>query len=117
MKNAMQFLDIKREEPSVEKAEVRIYTYDEIYSNFPADKAAEQAGRCLNCGNPYCEWKCPVHNYIPTKPAGPAPIMATVLSVLTTSDISGFQPSRKASSVIYFSIDPFVNNVRCYFNY
>ena len=66
MKNAMQFLDVKREEPSVEKAEVRIYNYNEIYSNFPADKAAEQAGRCLNCGNPYCEWKCPVHNYIPT---------------------------------------------------
>ena len=65
MKNAMQFLDIKREEPSVQKAEVRIYTYEEIYSNFPAEKAAEQAGRCLNCGNPYCEWKCPVHNYIP----------------------------------------------------
>ena len=66
MKNAMQFLDIKREDPAVEKAEVRIYTFDEIYSNFPADKASEQAGRCLNCGNPYCEWKCPVHNYIPT---------------------------------------------------
>tara|TARA_B100001996_G_scaffold282211_1_gene222599 strand:- start:346 stop:1737 length:1392 start_codon:yes stop_codon:yes gene_type:complete len=65
MKNAMQFLDIKREEPSVQKAEVRIYTYDEIYSNFPAKKAEEQAGRCLDCGNPYCEWKCPVHNYIP----------------------------------------------------
>ena len=27
--------------------------------------AAEQAHRCLGCGNPYCEWKCPVHNYIP----------------------------------------------------
>ena len=27
--------------------------------------AASQAGRCLSCGNPYCEWKCPVHNYIP----------------------------------------------------
>ena len=65
MKNAMQFLDIKREEPAVQKAEVRIYSYDEIYSNFPAEKASEQAGRCLNCGNPYCEWKCPVHNYIP----------------------------------------------------
>ena len=61
----MQFLDIGREDPAVEKAEVRIYTFDEIYSNFPADKASEQAGRCLNCGNPYCEWKCPVHNYIP----------------------------------------------------
>ncbi len=24
-----------------------------------------QADRCLDCGNPYCEWKCPVHNYIP----------------------------------------------------
>ena len=24
-----------------------------------------QAGRCLSCGNPFCEWKCPVHNYIP----------------------------------------------------
>ena len=27
--------------------------------------AAQQAGRCLACGNPFCEWKCPVHNYIP----------------------------------------------------
>ena len=27
--------------------------------------AQEQADRCLGCGNPYCEWKCPVHNYIP----------------------------------------------------
>ena len=34
MKNAMQFLDIKREEPAVQKAEVRIYSYDEIYANF-----------------------------------------------------------------------------------
>ena len=40
--------------------------YKEIYSNYSEDKAAEQAARCLNCGNPYCEWKCPVHNYIPT---------------------------------------------------
>ncbi len=33
-------------------------------SRFP--KAAKaQADRCLSCGNPYCEWKCPVHNYIP----------------------------------------------------
>ncbi len=27
--------------------------------------ASQQAGRCLACGNPFCEWKCPVHNYIP----------------------------------------------------
>ena len=66
MKNSMQFLDVKREEPPVISAEVRIYNYDEIHSNFSAKQAAEQAGRCLDCGNPYCEWKCPVHNYIPT---------------------------------------------------
>ena len=28
-------------------------------------RAPQQAGRCLACGNPFCEWKCPVHNYIP----------------------------------------------------
>ncbi|MGL5697893.1 MAG: hypothetical protein ACRCYL_01100, partial [Kluyvera sp.] len=28
-------------------------------------QAKAQADRCLSCGNPYCEWKCPVHNYIP----------------------------------------------------
>jgi glutamate synthase (NADPH/NADH) small chain len=28
-------------------------------------QVAGQADRCLDCGNPYCEWKCPVHNYIP----------------------------------------------------
>ena len=66
MKDTMQFLDIQREEPPVEKAEVRIYSYKEIYANFTAEKASQQAGRCLDCGNPYCEWKCPVHNYIPT---------------------------------------------------
>ena len=66
MKEPMQFLDIQREDPPVEQAEIRIYNYKEIYSNFAAEKASEQAGRCLNCGNPYCEWKCPVHNYIPT---------------------------------------------------
>ena len=57
MKDTMQFLDIQREEPPVEKAEVRIYSYKEIYANFTAEKASQQAGRCLDCGNPYCEWK------------------------------------------------------------
>ena len=39
--------------------------FREIYTQFDADGAAQQAGRCLSCGNPFCEWKCPVHNYIP----------------------------------------------------
>jgi glutamate synthase (NADPH/NADH) small chain len=63
--NPMQFLDIGRQDPDKEAAEIRVQKFGEIYAGFTADKASEQAGRCLACGNPYCEWKCPVHNYIP----------------------------------------------------
>ncbi|MES2884438.1 MAG: FAD-dependent oxidoreductase [Pseudomonadota bacterium] len=64
-KNAMQFMDVSRQDPKKVPAEVRIHDFREIYGAFPAEQAASQAGRCLSCGNPYCEWKCPVHNYIP----------------------------------------------------
>ena len=37
----------------------------EIYQPFGEKDVKKQAHRCLECGNPYCEWKCPVHNYIP----------------------------------------------------
>jgi len=60
-----QFLDAPRKDPKKLKAPVRIKHFKEIYGQFNPDKAARQAGRCLSCGNPYCEWKCPVHNYIP----------------------------------------------------
>lgn len=60
-----QFLDLPRKDPKKTKAVVRIKNFKEIYGQFSADKAADQSARCLSCGNPYCEWKCPVHNYIP----------------------------------------------------
>lgn len=60
-----QFLDLPRKDPKKVKAPVRIKHFKEIYGQFNAEKAGAQAGRCLACGNPYCEWKCPVHNYIP----------------------------------------------------
>jgi glutamate synthase (NADPH) small chain len=61
----LQFLDIPRADPAKLPVEVRIAQFREIYSQFDAQGAAQQAGRCLACGNPFCEWKCPVHNYIP----------------------------------------------------
>jgi len=61
----LQFLDIPRAEPAKAPVEARIGTFREIYADFDAGGAAQQAGRCLACGNPFCEWKCPVHNYIP----------------------------------------------------
>ena len=65
MKNHFQFLDAPRQDPPKTEAEVRIRDYREIYGQFDPDQAAIQSARCLHCGNPYCEWKCPVHNYIP----------------------------------------------------
>jgi glutamate synthase (NADPH/NADH) small chain len=60
-----QFLDVPRRMPKEIPVEVRTHGWTEIYGPFEAPAAAEQSLRCLDCGNPYCEWKCPVHNYIP----------------------------------------------------
>jgi glutamate synthase (NADPH) small chain len=61
----MQFLDLPRRDPDKSAVDVRIKHFGEIYSQYSAESAAQQAGRCISCGNPFCEWKCPVHNYIP----------------------------------------------------
>jgi len=63
--DVFQFLNLARRDGDKKPAEIRKTEYREIYAPFDAVQAAEQAGRCLACGNPYCEWKCPVHNYIP----------------------------------------------------
>jgi glutamate synthase (NADPH/NADH) small chain len=59
------FLDRAREDPDVYPLKIRRSEFREIYKPFAQDEAADQAERCIDCGNPYCEWKCPVHNYIP----------------------------------------------------
>lgn len=65
-KHPFQFLDLPRAMPDkVPLAERRAGSFDELYGRFGPPEAAHQAGRCLDCGNPYCEAKCPVHNYIP----------------------------------------------------
>ncbi len=64
-RHPLQFLEIPRRDPEKQPAEARIRHFGEIYASYDGADAAAQAGRCLSCGNPYCEWKCPVHNYIP----------------------------------------------------
>ncbi len=61
----LQFLEIPRRDPEKTPVKERLAGFGEIYAPYDAEGAAEQAGRCLSCGNPFCEWKCPVHNYIP----------------------------------------------------
>ncbi len=60
-----QFVELPRQDPVKVAANVRVRQWGEIYGHYPAEDAGKQAGRCIACGNPYCEWKCPVHNYIP----------------------------------------------------
>ncbi|MBK5937410.1 MAG: FAD-dependent oxidoreductase [Halorhodospira halophila] len=63
--SVFQFLEIPRRDPDKLQVDERIRRFAEIYGRYDEQTAAAQAGRCLDCGNPYCEWKCPVHNYIP----------------------------------------------------
>ncbi|GGA87949.1 glutamate synthase subunit beta [Neiella marina] len=65
MSNNFQFLDVNRVDPNKKDIDVRKVDFVEIYEPFTQQRVDEQADRCLDCGNPYCEWKCPVHNYIP----------------------------------------------------
>ena len=65
MGNYFQFIDVPREDTAKESAGARVQKFTEIYGDFSSEHAAAQADRCVECGNPYCEWKCPVHNYIP----------------------------------------------------
>ncbi|NQZ51449.1 MAG: FAD-dependent oxidoreductase [Moritella sp.] len=63
--NVFQFVDVQRIDPDKKPLKIRKVDFIEIYKPFTANQAQMQSGRCLECGNPYCEWKCPVHNYIP----------------------------------------------------
>lgn len=65
MPNPRQFLELNRQLPEKKAANARNKEFTEIYSPFKMEDAIAQADRCLHCGNPYCEWACPVHNYIP----------------------------------------------------
>ena len=65
LSNDFQFLEVGRFDPQKKSIEERKISFVEIYGEYNQTEASNQAHRCLDCGNPYCEWKCPVHNYIP----------------------------------------------------
>ena len=61
----LQFVTRGKEMPEKRAANLRNTDFHEIYRQFAAEKAAEQAGRCSQCGVPYCQSHCPLHNNIP----------------------------------------------------
>lgn len=63
--NVYQFIDLPRVDPSKIPLDSRKTQFIEIYQLFSDAQASSQADRCLECGNPYCQHKCPLHNNIP----------------------------------------------------
>ena len=61
----LKFVKIDREMPQKRDAGTRNKDFNEIYAEFAAEKAKEQASRCSQCGVPYCQSHCPLHNNIP----------------------------------------------------
>ncbi|QUJ76102.1 NAD(P)-dependent oxidoreductase [Sulfitobacter albidus] len=61
----LKFTNVARDMPPKREAEVRREDFKEIYAEYAEAKAAEQASRCSQCGVPYCQSHCPLHNNIP----------------------------------------------------
>ena len=61
----LKFVKIERDMPEKRAAEDRKEDFHEIYAEFAQAKAEEQASRCSQCGVPYCQSHCPLHNNIP----------------------------------------------------
>ena len=61
----LKFVNLGREMPEKRDAASRSEDFHEIYREFADAKAKEQASRCSQCGVPYCQSHCPLHNNIP----------------------------------------------------
>jgi glutamate synthase (NADPH/NADH) small chain len=61
----LKFVVVDRGTPKSAPVEERSDDFHEIYADFIDAKAAEQASRCSQCGVPFCQTHCPLHNNIP----------------------------------------------------
>ena len=61
----LKFVDVDRDMPEKRPPNLRNTDFQEIYAEYATEKAEEQASRCSQCGVPYCQSHCPLHNNIP----------------------------------------------------
>ena len=61
----LKFIKVERSMPEKRDVESRAQDFHEIYRDFIDAKAREQASRCSQCGVPFCQTHCPLHNNIP----------------------------------------------------
>jgi glutamate synthase (NADPH/NADH) small chain len=60
-----EFLTIERIDPTKRGVVQRLKDFSEIYEQVDTHEASSQSDRCIQCGDPFCLNKCPLHNYIP----------------------------------------------------
>ena len=61
----LQFVRLQQRQPEKRDAEARRADWNEVYNEFKATDAADQASRCSQCGVPFCSVHCPLNNNIP----------------------------------------------------
>jgi glutamate synthase (NADPH/NADH) small chain len=61
----LRFVDLAKATPDKRAAAERRGDFGEIFRDFARERAAEQAARCSQCGVPFCQIHCPLHNNIP----------------------------------------------------
>ena len=61
----LKFVELDQQTPNKRKVGKRIDDFKEIYDEFIYNKAKEQSSRCSQCGVPFCQIHCPLHNNIP----------------------------------------------------
>ena len=61
----LKFVNIDKQTPTKRTSEIRTEDFKEIYNKFAHEKAKEQSSRCSQCGVPFCQVHCPLHNNIP----------------------------------------------------
>ena len=64
-KKMLQFVTLEQNTPDKRVTGERKKDFHEIYKEFIEDKAEEQSSRCSQCGVPFCQVHCPLHNNIP----------------------------------------------------
>jgi len=64
-RQTLKFVNVAKQMPEKRDGEARRRDFDEIYATFQPDEAQTQAGRCSQCGVPFCQVHCPLHNNIP----------------------------------------------------
>ena len=65
MGNPKGFLEVERKEAGYRPVHDRIHDFGEVEQTLNSNDRRQQAGRCMDCGVPFCHWACPLHNKIP----------------------------------------------------